>query len=146
MEPDRYAAQTREDIYRAFELLDAQCRDLQLVHVQAQSRMPEASFSRGMPWNQSERLLATEAERSSALPPDKLMTVVTAELQEKNVGIQPADLARDRLSIRVQSDRDWHLDSLQEVLHIGIPRRQNETQEQTIEHTPRTDLEIIHER
>jgi hypothetical protein len=75
-----------------------------------------------------------------------MMTVVTTELQEKNVEIQPADLARDRFSIRVQSDRDWHFDSLQEVLRIGIPRRQNETQEQTIEHTPRTDFETIHER
>jgi hypothetical protein len=71
MELDRYAAQTGEDIYRAFELLDAQRRDLELVRGQDQSRMPEADFSQRVLRNQSERLIAAETGRLPVMRFDK---------------------------------------------------------------------------
>lgn len=145
-ELDRYAAQTREDVYRAFELLDVQRRDLELTRSHDHPRVPEADISRRTLQSQSERLVAAETGRSLAMPLDKLTTVGGAELQEKKVEIRSGESIRAMSSIKVQSEQDWHFDSLQEVLQIGTRGQQSETHRHVIGHSFQTDHEIIQER
>jgi hypothetical protein len=45
-ELDRYAAQTREDVYRGFELLDELQRELELKRAEQQSRPQQVTLSR----------------------------------------------------------------------------------------------------
>ena len=145
-EIDHYAALTREDVYRAFELLDVQRRDLELVRAHDHPRVPEADISLRIFQTQSERLAAAGTERSLAMPFDKWTPVVAAELQKEKVEIRSVESAPAVSTLRVQSNQDWHFDSLNEVLRIEVGRPQSETHWRVVEPSPHADHEIVQER
>ena len=118
-ELDRYAAQTREDVYQAFELLDVQRHDLDLARTHNQSRVRGA---------------------------DVLAPVVTVQLQEGKAGIWYKKSGETVFPSNVQSEQNWHFDSLREVLRIEMGRPQNETQGRIVESPLHTDREIAQER
>lgn len=145
-EIDHYAAQTREDVYRAFELLDVQRRDLELVRAHDHPRVHEADISRHILQSQSERFAAAETELSLAMPFDKWTPVVAAELQKEKAEIQSVESAPAVSTLRVQSNQVWHFDSLNEVLKIEVGRPQSETHWRVVEPSPHADHEIVQER
>ena len=145
-EIDHYAAQTREDVYRAFELLDVQRRDLELVRAHDHPRVLETDISLRIFQTQSERLAAAGTERSLARPFDKWTPVVAAELQKGKIEIRSVESAPAVSTLRVQSNQDWHLDSLNEVLRIEVSRPQSETHWRVVESSPHADHEIVQER
>ncbi len=145
-EIDRYAAQTREDVYRAFELLDVQRRDLGFVRAHDHSRVHEADISRHILQSQSERLIAAETGRPLALPFDRLTPVVGAELQKEKVEIRSVESVRAVSTLRVQSNQDWHFDSLNEALRIEVGRPPGEIHWRVVEPPPHAEHEIVQER
>ncbi|MGE0127628.1 MAG: hypothetical protein AB7U82_06080 [Blastocatellales bacterium] len=145
-EIDHYAAQTREDVYRAFELLDVQRRDLELVRAHDHPRVLETDISLRIFQTQSERLAAAGTERSLARPFDKWTPVVAAELQKGKIEIRSVESAPAVSTLRVQSNQDWHFDSLNEVLRIEVSRPQSETHWRVVESSPHADHEIVQER
>ncbi len=145
-ELDRYATQTREDVYRAFELLDAQCRDFELVRERDQSRAQETDGSHPVFQTQSERLTTVGTERSLARPYDKLTPIVAAAFQEEKVEIGSGESVRSVSSIRIQSDQAWRFDSLREVLGVELNRVPGETLEREIWHPRQADHSIVQER
>src|SRR5262249_55110536 len=78
-ELEKYAAQTREDVYRGFETLDAQFRDLGLVRAQTAKQVQEIEVS--------------------------------------------------HLDVVVQTDQQWHFDSLREVLNGEMSKLREESQD-----------------
>ncbi|MBS1789650.1 MAG: hypothetical protein JST85_18140 [Acidobacteria bacterium] len=145
-ELDRYAAQTREDIYRAFELLDVQRRDIEMVREQGRPLVLESDVSHQKFQTQSARSVAAGSERSLAMSFDKETLVVAAEIQSEKMVIRSRGSTRDVSSIRIQADRDWHFDSLQEVLRTEVSRSQSEVHWRTVDPLLQTVHEIDRER
>jgi hypothetical protein len=145
-ELDRFAAQTREDVYRAFELLDAQRCAPGLVRAQVQPSLPEVDVSHRKFQTQSARSFAAGSERSLAMSFDKEALVVAAELQTEKIAIRSGESAQAVPSIRVQSDQVWRLDSLREVLRVEMNAMPSETPEREAWQYHQTDRSIVQER
>ncbi len=122
-ELDRYVVQTREDVYRSFESLDVQRRELELARVHSQSRFQESPESHNLTTGHTERLsVARVAESQSAVFPNRTLPVTTMR-DGREPEIQVGMSSDVSLPVYIQSDREWHFDSLREALNrtLGIP-------------------------
>jgi hypothetical protein len=145
-ELDLYAAQTREDIYRAFELLDVQRRNFELARAHDQSLTHGTNVRPRIVQAQAERLATVGTERSQAMPLDKLIPVVAPEPQHVKAEIQSEKPLVIISSSRVQSDQEWHFDSLREVL--GNPSGLSKSDTPSHNHLPyqQADHDFVQER
>jgi len=137
-ELDRYAAETREDVYRGFETIDSLRRDLDLSRTQRASATPLSHQ-------------ALERERVTTAPGLHLGEVgrLPSAARELPGQIETGNLREERLSERpadsrwsyVDSDREWHFESLRELLPAAHHREPAGRDELSHEHS-----EIEHER
>jgi hypothetical protein len=135
-ELNHYAAQTREDVYLAFELLDTQRSALEQVHRQDQSR----EFGMNVPI--SERSTPIRNERPAVMPFEKTTPITFMELQGEKNTRRSERVTNDRSSLRVMADQDWHIDSLREVLAINTSGQPTNSGERVIEPSYRSDNEL----
>jgi hypothetical protein len=143
-ELDHYAAQTREEVYRAFELLDAQRRELELTRAYSQPRIQELDSSRHI--TPPEKFTAAENERSSALPLYKAVPVMVTRLREGEDELRPEQASLAISSTRVQTDQTWHFDNLREVLKVELNKLQDDNRGRAVEWLLQADRDISQER
>jgi len=112
-ELDRYAAETREDVYRGFETIDSLRRELELSRTQREAAAPPsqqalrregAATVAGLRLEEVDRLSSAARELPGQIEP--------GNLREERPSESPAD---SRWSY-VDSDREWHFESLRELL------------------------------
>lgn len=111
----RYAAQTREDVYRGFELLDSLRRELELRRAERQSNQREVVFPR-------DDSLSSQAESSSGTPL-RAETSFASLLDASGISPIRTQLEEGQLdraayafrSVYVDSDHEWQFDSLRDV-------------------------------
>lgn len=118
-ELERYATQTREDVYRGFETIDTQRRDLELARGQNHlNRSGGISAPR-----------ITDVELSNIKLPNVFNDAprILASEQRDHVGESRANrLEADRSLFRsgyFASDQVWHFDSLRDALDVGQVER-----------------------
>lgn len=118
-ELERYATQTREDVYRGFEAIDAQRRDLELSRSHNHLNRPvETSASR-----------ITDAELPNIKLPNVFNDIhhIFAIEQRDHVGESQANrLETEQIPFRpgyVDTDQVWRFDSLRDALDVGQVER-----------------------
>jgi hypothetical protein len=128
-ELDRYAVQTREEMYRGFEILDSQWRELELKRAQYHSRPKEAGSWRGfsLPVT-SETSKPGELKFEVAFVPVHGSFAVVHH-QAGNGQRQPEKALSGLQAMYVHSDREWHFDSLHEALAVEMSSPQIETRD-----------------
>ncbi len=124
-ELDRYAAQTREDVYRAFELLDVQRRDLELVRARNGEQIQKEEVLDRVTSFRPEIVKTTESVRLPA-PLRQQISISDAELQTEHVDLRSEEAISTSVSMYVSSDQEWRFDSLREVLNDALSRVQSE--------------------
>ena len=124
-ELDRYAAQTREDVYRAFELLDVQRRDLELVRARNGEQIQKEEVLDRVTQFRPEIVKTTESVRLPA-PLRQQISISDAELQTEHVDLRSEEAISTSVSMYVSSDQEWRFDSLREVLNDALSRVQSE--------------------
>lgn len=115
VELGRYAAQTREDVYRGFELLDTLRRELELRRAERQSNRREVVFPR-------DDSLFAHAESSSGTPL-RAETSFASLLDASGISPIRTQLEEGQSnraayafrSVYVDSDHEWQFDSLRDV-------------------------------
>ncbi|MBL8168617.1 MAG: hypothetical protein JNJ50_10710 [Acidobacteria bacterium] len=137
-ELDRYAAQTREDVYRAFELLDVHRRDLDLVRAHNGERVQKEDILDRVNQFRPEMVKATEAVRLSSQLHQQL-SFSTAQLQAEHTAGLAKESRPVSLSLYVPSDREWHFDNLREVLNVELSRSQSGDRRPEIERSHQAD-------
>jgi hypothetical protein len=129
---ERYAADTREAVYRGFETIDTQKRDLDFARAQSESRRTEGvkAFQSTEP--------RSMYEASYAAPPDRVEprlsthAISSAGGQERHAGMNDLErgLRETKLShSNIDSDREWHFDSLRDALKQERPDSDDQTRE-----------------
>jgi hypothetical protein len=123
---ESFAWQRREDVYRAFALLDAQFQELELTRVE---KLPQENLRHIPP-----------------MPPQGLSRNEMRVRQERNV--DPSHQHRTLLTqfSSESSEPIWHFDSLQEVLRQKINNLPSGTANHTIDLPPKTQDQITVER
>lgn len=137
-ELDRYAAQTREDVYRAFELLDVHRRDLDLVRAHNGERVQKEDILDRAAQFRPEMVKATEAVRLPSQLHQQL-SFSTAQLQAEHTAGLAKESRPVSLSLYVPSDREWHFDNLREVLNVELSRSQSGDRRPEIERSHQAD-------
>jgi hypothetical protein len=128
-ELDRYAAQTREDVYRGFELLDEMRRDLELKRTERQSHRDEVFLRR-------DNALSTHVESSmvgrlkfeAALAPALSTSIVGRVQTQQEEGMLDRAVSSFQ-SAYVNSDHEWQFDSLREALTAEMSQHQVEARD-----------------
>lgn len=116
---DRHAADTREAVYRGFETIDAQKRDLDFARANSESQRAESVKT----FQSTER--RSLYDTSYAAPADRVEpqvsthAIASAGRQERHAEMN--DLEREFRETKlshghIDSDREWHFDSLRDVL------------------------------
>jgi hypothetical protein len=119
---NRYADKAREEVYRGFELLDAQFRALEIARVKESFREETVSFALPM----SEKLSVngfSESQAAGNADHDHLI-VAQPQIQESD---QKIGTGMDGFQMgKVHADKEWHFDSLKEVLAVGLEEAQED--------------------
>jgi hypothetical protein len=119
-ELDRYVANTREAVYRSFETIDSQRRDLDLVRAQSESQRTESvkTFEGMEPRSLPYVSYAASVDRVEMQVPT--LAIASAGGQERPAvmnGLE-REVGEAKLSPgHIDSDREWHFDSLRDVLN-----------------------------
>jgi len=145
-ELDLYAAQTREDVYRGFELLDELRRELELKHADRQSHQEEVVL-------RSDNSLSAHVE-SPMLGRPKFEAAHALALSASIVGhvqIQQEDEVSNRAASGVQSayvnsNREWQFDSLRDVLSSELPNHQIVSHERGDQSDRTVELDLVFQR
>jgi hypothetical protein len=127
-ELDRYASQTREEVYRGFEAIDLHRHQLELARTQSEARPSEAHD-----WPQASAIPSRhEAFLSASSGPSPARRAVAEFAFNERHGHEP-EVKKASLPGYIDSAREWHFDSLREVRHPdGI--RDDETSRESLEH------------
>ncbi|MEP7342250.1 MAG: hypothetical protein ABI977_31260, partial [Acidobacteriota bacterium] len=129
LELDRYATQTREDVYRGFELLDELRRKLELKRAEQQSHPQEVALWRDIPIPASAELKAAGRLRiEAAVAPEFSKTTITDE-QNHRGEIHSSRALSSFQTQHVNSDHEWQYDSLQESLTPEMSQYQVEVRD-----------------
>jgi hypothetical protein len=123
-ELDRYVADTREAVYRGFETIDSQRRDLDLVRAQFESPRAEnvKTFQRTEPRSLPESSYAALADRVDPLV--STHAVASAGRQERHEVMSGLEREFGETTLsdgHINSDREWHFDSLRDALNQERP-------------------------
>lgn len=137
-ELDRYATQTREDVYRGFETIDSLRRELELARTQREAAAPPSQQALGREGAATVAgLRLEEVDRLSSAARELPGQIEPGNLREERSSESPAD---SRWSY-VDSDREWHFESLRELLPAAQHREPAGRDELSHEHS-----DIDHER
>ena len=131
-ELDLYAAQTREDVYRAFELLDVQRRDFDLARAHNDEQVQKGDILDRITQFRPEMGKAAEAVKLRS-PFHQQLSFSTAQIQSEHTAEQVKESSSGSLSMYVPSDREWHFDNLREVFDVELSRPQNRDRGREIE-------------
>jgi hypothetical protein len=113
---DRYAAQTREDVYQGFELLDTLRHDLELKRAERQFHQPELVSSRDDSlFARDESPSAARLRIETAIVPGLNAPSVSSLQIPSEEGLSGRAAYAFR-SVHVDSDHEWQFDSLRDVL------------------------------
>ncbi|MGH9842486.1 MAG: hypothetical protein ACREEM_27400, partial [Blastocatellia bacterium] len=135
LELDRYTSETRENVYRAFEHLDLLLHDFEVTRAHNQSLVQKIDVSA-----QPEKLANLSAMRPVTAGRYHPMPAATLQPPEKEIELQPENSRSAFSLLRVESDREWHFDSLREALSVQLSSLQDDTrgrelqQPQPVEH------------
>ncbi|MGH9839048.1 MAG: hypothetical protein ACREEM_09710 [Blastocatellia bacterium] len=126
-ELERYAAHTCEDIYRGFELLDTQLRDLERTRTSTIAQIREFEVLPAADVVPTERFVWTRENGSAAVPIPRL----DSDDGQRRVAMRNDRSDESRLtnhrSAPVSADQQWHFDSLREILNHPSNGFHNET-------------------
>jgi hypothetical protein len=117
---DRYVADTREAVYRGFEMIDSQRRSLDLVRAQSELPRTESvkTFEGVEPRSLPYVSYAAAVDRVEMQVPT--LAIASAGGQERQAvmnGLE-REVGEAKLSPgHIDSDREWHFDSLRDVLN-----------------------------
>jgi hypothetical protein len=111
---DHYAARTREEVYRGFEAIDSQRRNLELALARSETRPIENYDSLRMIETRSQNQAPVFAH--SGQPVSRLASQVSGTNERLDHGSR-SDMNFARGS--VDSDREWRFDSLRQVLSFN---------------------------
>jgi len=137
-ELDRYAALTREDAYRAFELLDVQRRDLELGRAQnGRQIQSENRFDRVAPFRPE--ITKTTEDVMPPQPSRQQSPIPAAAFQAEHADLRSKEAGPVSRSTGVLSDHERHFDSLRKVLNAQLDLSQSEDREREIGRHPQTD-------
>lgn len=146
---EQYAIQTRENVYRAFEILDAQFRNLELARDYDVKPVQEIEVSRLEKVVRAETLRLTEAERAPTIFTNGQMTSSEQQHAATLDAQREGAVSTVNQSMPALRDQQWHFDSLREVLkreessetHENPPERDNRALSFDLAH-----LDSIYER
>lgn len=131
-ELDRYAAETREQVYQGFEMIDSLRREVELARTQREAAAPPnqqvlgregAATVAGLRLGEVDRLSSAARELPGQAEP--------GNLREERPSESPAG---SRWSY-VDSDREWHFESLRELLPAAQHREPAGRDELSHEHS-----------
>jgi hypothetical protein len=118
---NHYADKAREEVYRGFELLDAQFRALEIARVKESSR--EETFALPM----SEKLSVNGFTESQAARNANHEHLIVAQHQRQESDQKIGAGMNGVQGGEVQVDKEWHVDSLKEVLAVGLKEAQEDS-------------------
>lgn len=144
-ELDRYAAQMREDVYRAFELLDVQRRELELVRARNGGQNQKEEVLDRVTQFRPEIVKTTESVRLPA-PLRQQISISDAELQTEHVDLRSKEAISTSVSMYVSSDQEWRFDSLREVLNVEMSKLQSEDSGHEFGQYRRPDYDLAQDR
>lgn len=131
-ELDRYAAETREDVYRGFETIDSLRRELELARTQRESAAPPSQQALGREGAATVAGVRLEGvDRLSSAARELPSQIEPGNLREEQRSESPAD---SRWSY-VDSDQEWHFESLRELLPAAQHRESAGRDELSHEHS-----------
>lgn len=137
-ELDRYATQTRENVYRGFETIDSLRREVELARTQREAAAPPIQQALGREGAATVAgLRLEEVDRLSSAAKELPGQIEPGNLREERPSESPAG---SRWSY-VDSDREWHFESLRELLPAAQHREPAGRDELSHEHS-----DIDHER
>ncbi|MBO0720566.1 MAG: hypothetical protein J2P41_07080 [Blastocatellia bacterium] len=119
---NRYADKEREDVYRGFELLDAQFRALEIARVKESSREETVNFA--LP--KSERISVNGFSESQAAHMADHDHLIDAQQQRQESDQKIGAGVNGFRGGKVQADKEWHFDSLKEVLAVDLKEGQED--------------------
>lgn len=127
-ELERFAVQTREEVYRGFETLDAQRRALEWARLQSETREPRDGDLHKAETVLTERLSdIADAKLSTTFSPPRALAIEQQERNERKTDKAESVFAATP-SIFVQTEKEWHYDSLRDVLAGTSYATQSEAQ------------------
>ncbi|MFN7949906.1 MAG: hypothetical protein U0Z53_31445 [Blastocatellia bacterium] len=132
---DRYATLTRENIYRAFDQLDARCREFEMARTRYEKPVSQGESSDRFSVPQPAIMKATAAGRMSPFFQQQV-SISAAELRVERIDLPSKETIAPALSGYVQSDREWQFDSLREILTVELSRMPGADREPEIERPP----------
>jgi hypothetical protein len=118
-ELDRYVADTREAVYQGFETIDSQRRDLDLVRAQSEPQRTESvkAFQGVEPRALPYVSYAAPVDRVEMQVPT--LAIASARGQERQAVMNGLEREAGEAKLSpgyIDSDREWHFDSLRDVL------------------------------
>jgi hypothetical protein len=120
---NHYADKAREEVYRGFELLDAQFRALEIARVKESSREETVNFALPL----SDKLSVNGFSESQPARNADHNHLIVAEQQrqesDQKIGAGMNGFQRGE----VQMDKEWHFESLKEVLAVVLKEDQEDS-------------------
>ncbi|MEP7343301.1 MAG: hypothetical protein ABI977_36595, partial [Acidobacteriota bacterium] len=142
----RYATQTREDVYRGFELLDTLRRELELKRAERQSHQEDIFLRR-------DNSLSTHVEspmvgrlKFEAAHAPALSTSIVGRVQTQQEEGMSDRAVSSFQSAYVNSDHEWQFDSLRDVLSSELPNHQIVPHERGDQSDRTVELDLVFQR